>query len=59
MSNKTLKSGQIVGLRCPYCEVVAQRIDDDSNALGGLSAHMRVIHPELYEQWVATFRPTP
>lgn len=57
MSNKTLQHGQIIGLHCPYCPLVCQRIDDDSNALGGLSAHMRTVHPELYERWVETFRP--
>lgn len=56
MSNKTLQHGQIKGLKCPYCEVVAQRLEGDSNALGGLSQHMSVIHPELYEKWVATWR---
>lgn len=57
MSNKTLQHGQIVGLRCPYCELVAQRLGDDARPLGGLSAHMRIVHPELYEQWIKTFRP--
>jgi hypothetical protein len=56
MSNKTLQHGVIVGLRCPHCELVAQRTDDHSNALSGLDAHVRVVHPELYGQWVKTFR---
>lgn len=62
MSNKTLEHGQIKGLRCPYCKAaggfVAQRLEQDSNPLGGLSAHMRTVHPELYEAWVATFKTT-
>lgn len=58
MSVRTLAQGQIRGLRCPYCPTVCQRLDDRANALSGLEAHMRLLHTELYEQWVATFRGT-
>lgn len=67
MSQKTLEHGQIVGLRCPYCKVVAQPLapggggnqDPDElgqGVLGGLKSHMLVVHSELYEAWVLTFK---
>ena len=60
MSVKTLQHGVITGLRCPHCPLVAQRPDPSVNgpqtALAGLEAHVRLIHPEHYEQWVTTFR---
>jgi hypothetical protein len=68
VSQKSLEHGTIVGLRCPHCPLVAQRPDPagwgdgehhetgNPTPLGGLEAHMRVVHPELYEAWVATFR---
>jgi hypothetical protein len=69
MSQRTLKHGQVKGLKCPYCEVVAQRVApggwgdaegahdvEGGNTLSGLRAHMLVIHPELYERWVETWK---